>query len=159
MANVNIKFNGKEFLLSCEDRQEDHLEELAIYLKDKLPKVLMLTGKKGIGKFTLVHHLLAYNHDRKNYDQSNYTIMEKNLFLTTPKKNLYNNINYYSGEDKSVKIENIRNLRLNLQKTTIDNKVRFIILDDVEKFNLNCLNALLKTIEEPSIFNHFIDYK
>ena len=27
MANVNIKFNGKEFLLSCDDGQEDHLEE------------------------------------------------------------------------------------------------------------------------------------
>ena len=28
MANVSIKFNGKEFLLSCEDGQEEHLEEL-----------------------------------------------------------------------------------------------------------------------------------
>ena len=35
MANVNIKFNGKEFLLSCEDGQEDHLEELALYLNKK----------------------------------------------------------------------------------------------------------------------------
>ena len=32
MANVNIKFNGKDFLLSCEDGQEDHLEELSINL-------------------------------------------------------------------------------------------------------------------------------
>ena len=32
MANVNIKFNGKDFLLSCEDGQEDHLEELAANL-------------------------------------------------------------------------------------------------------------------------------
>ena len=32
MANVNIKFNGKEFLLSCEDGQEEHLEELVLYL-------------------------------------------------------------------------------------------------------------------------------
>ena len=29
MANVNIKFNGKEYLLSCEDGQEEHLEELS----------------------------------------------------------------------------------------------------------------------------------
>ena len=35
MANVNIKFNGKEFLLSCEDGQEEHLEELALYLNEK----------------------------------------------------------------------------------------------------------------------------
>ena len=35
MANVNIKFNGKEFLLSCEDGQEAHLEELAEQLSQK----------------------------------------------------------------------------------------------------------------------------
>ena len=32
MANVNIKFNGKEYLLSCEDGQEDHLEQLSLSL-------------------------------------------------------------------------------------------------------------------------------
>ena len=37
----------------------------------------------------------------------------------------------------------------------IDNK-RFIILDDVEMFNLNSMNALLKVIEEPSPDNYFI---
>ena len=30
MANVNIKFNGKDFLLSCDDGQEEHLEELSL---------------------------------------------------------------------------------------------------------------------------------
>ena len=35
MANVNIKFNGKDFLLSCDDGQEEHLEELALHLNEK----------------------------------------------------------------------------------------------------------------------------
>ena len=35
MANVSIKFNGKEFLLSCEDGQEEHLEELLIQINKK----------------------------------------------------------------------------------------------------------------------------
>ena len=35
MANVSIKFNGKEFLLSCDDGQEEHLEELLIQLNQK----------------------------------------------------------------------------------------------------------------------------
>ena len=39
MANVNIKFNGKDFLLSCEDGQEGHLEELATNLNDKFEKL------------------------------------------------------------------------------------------------------------------------
>ena len=40
MANVNIKFNGKEFLLSCDDGQEEHLEELSLYLNDKFNTTL-----------------------------------------------------------------------------------------------------------------------
>ena len=39
---------------------------------------------------------------------------------------------------------------------TIDNIKRFVVFDDVEKFNLNSLNGLLKIIEEPGINNHFI---
>ena len=35
MANVSIKFNNKEFLLSCEDGQEEHLEELLIQINQK----------------------------------------------------------------------------------------------------------------------------
>ena len=35
MANVNVKFNNKEFLLSCEDGQEEHLEELSFHLNEK----------------------------------------------------------------------------------------------------------------------------
>ena len=35
MANVNIKFNGKDFLLSCDDGQEEHIEELSVHLNQK----------------------------------------------------------------------------------------------------------------------------
>ena len=43
-----------------------------------------------------------------------------------------------------------------MQKSSIDNSKRFIIFDDVECLNVNCVNALLKTIEEPSDINYFI---
>jgi len=39
MANVNIKFNGKDFLLSCDDGQEEHLENLANHLGNKFDKL------------------------------------------------------------------------------------------------------------------------
>ena len=44
MANVSIKFNNKEFLLSCEDGQEEHLEELLIQINQK-NKELMFNEK------------------------------------------------------------------------------------------------------------------
>ena len=39
-----------------------------LFETNKLPKVLMFTGKKGQGKFTLTHHLIAFIFDKNNYD-------------------------------------------------------------------------------------------
>ena len=47
-------------------------------------------------------------------------------------------------------------LKSKLSKSSISNGKRFIILDDVETFNKNSLNALLKIIEEPSTNDYFI---
>ena len=54
MANVNIKFNGKEFLLSCDDGQEEHLEELSIYLNDKFNDLKNSLGNIGENKLMLI---------------------------------------------------------------------------------------------------------
>ncbi len=54
MANVNIKFNGKEFLLSCEDGQEDHLEELSIHLNKKFENLKSSLGNIGENKLLLI---------------------------------------------------------------------------------------------------------
>ncbi len=40
MANVSIKFNNKEFLLACEDGQEEHLEELLIQINITAVKIM-----------------------------------------------------------------------------------------------------------------------
>ena len=54
MANVNIKFNGKEFLLSCDDGQEEHLEELALYLNEKFADLKNSLGNIGESKLLLI---------------------------------------------------------------------------------------------------------
>ena len=54
MANVNIKFNGKEFLLSCEDGQEEHLEELVLYLNEKFSNLKNSLGNIGESKLLLI---------------------------------------------------------------------------------------------------------
>ena len=54
MANVNIKFNGKEFLLSCEDGQEEHLEELATNLIEKFNNLKTSLGNIGESKLLLI---------------------------------------------------------------------------------------------------------
>ncbi len=54
MANVSIKFNGKEFLLSCEDGQEEHLEELLIQINQKFNNLKNELGNLGENKLLLI---------------------------------------------------------------------------------------------------------
>tara|TARA_A100001015_G_scaffold242103_1_gene276526 strand:- start:37 stop:972 length:936 start_codon:yes stop_codon:yes gene_type:complete len=127
-----------------------------LYLKQNLPKVLMFTGKKGSGKSTLINHFLYSIFDIDNYDKKKFSISENSKFLKQFQNNIYSNIIYINGTDyNSVKIEDIRNLKKQILQSSISKKDRFIILDDIELFNQNSLNALLKIIEEPSQKNYF----
>ena len=54
MANVNIKFNGKEFLLSCDNGQEEHLEELLTHINEKFSKLKNDLGNIGENKLLLI---------------------------------------------------------------------------------------------------------
>ena len=54
MANVNIKFNGKDFLLSCDDGQEEHLEELLTHINQKFSNLKNDLGNIGENKLLLI---------------------------------------------------------------------------------------------------------
>ena len=54
MANISIKFNNKEFLLSCEDGQEEHLEELLIQINQKFNNLKNDLGNLGENKLLLI---------------------------------------------------------------------------------------------------------
>jgi DNA polymerase-3 subunit delta' len=128
-----------------------------LYIKKKFPKVLMLSGKKGCGKSTLLNHLMFYIFDSNNYNETDNELNLKSFFHKQFIDNIFPNIIYLSGTDfKNTKIEDIRNLKKKIFQTSIMNKPRFIIFDDVELFNNNSLNALLKIIEEPSKNNFFL---
>ncbi len=127
-----------------------------LYEKKKLPKVLLLSGNKGFGKSTLINHFLLSIFDKENYNLSENIISGQSLIYNQFKNDIFSNIIYMNGADfSSVKIDDIRNLKLKIFQSTIINKDRFIILDDIELFNNNCVNALLKIIEEPSQGNYF----
>lgn len=129
----------------------------SLYLKDKLPKVLMLSGFKGIGKSTLINHLLFSIFDKQNYNKTKYTLSDSSSLYKKLEGGIFQNILYLKGSDfKSLKVDDIRNLKSIILQSSIINKDRFIILDDIELFNRNSLNALLKVIEEPNKRNYFL---
>ncbi len=72
MANVSIKFNNKEFLLACEDGQEEHLEELLIQINKKFNNLKNDLGNLGENKLlliTAVKIMDEYYETRKKVDQ------------------------------------------------------------------------------------------
>ena len=72
MANVSIKFNGKEFLLSCEDGQEEHLEELLIQINRKFNELKNDLGNLGENKLLLITAVKVmdeYHETKKKVEQ------------------------------------------------------------------------------------------
>ncbi len=80
MANVSIKFNGKEFLLSCDDGQEDHLEELLIQINQKFNELKNDLGNLGENKLLLITAVKVmdeYHETKKKVEQKKIEL--KNL--------------------------------------------------------------------------------
>ena len=72
MANITIKFNGKEFLLSCEDGQEEHLDELSLHLNNRFNKLKNDLGNIGENKLLLITSIKImdeYFETKKKIDQ------------------------------------------------------------------------------------------
>src|SRR6056300_1520377 len=81
MANVSIKFNNKEFLLSCEDGQEEHLEELLIQINQKFNELKNNLGNLGENKLliiTAVKIMDEYYETKKKFEQKKEEIKELN---------------------------------------------------------------------------------
>lgn len=132
-----------------------------LYEKNKLPNKILLSGQKGLGKSTLAYHLINYvlsKDEKYNYDLKNLSINpENNSFKTILNKS---NINFtlidIDPEKKFIDINQIRDLISNLNKSSFNQKPRFILIDNIELLNTNSINALLKTLEEPSTNIYFI---
>ena len=72
MANVNINFNGKEFLLSCDDGQEEHLGELSEHLNKKFSHLKSELGNIGENKLLLITSIKImdeYHETKKKVEQ------------------------------------------------------------------------------------------
>ena len=117
MANVNIKFNGKEFLLSCDDGQEEHLEELSIYLNQKFDDLKSNLGNIGENKLLLITSIKImdeYFETKKKIDQRTVELKE----LTEKFKELKSLIYEYKYQ-KENEISKLNKLEQDL-KTQID---------------------------------------
>ena len=111
MANVNIKFNGKDFLLSCDDGQEEHLEELANHLGSKFDKLKSDLGNIGENKLLLITSIKImdeYFETKKKID-----INRKEITNITEKFKELKSLAYDYKDDKE---NETKKLSLNISK-------------------------------------------
>ncbi len=132
-----------------------------LYKKDNLPNKILLSGEKGIGKSTLAYHLINFvlseNEDHP-YDHENNKINSDNKSYKLIQNK--SNPNFYLidvlEDKKNIDINQIRELIINLNKSSFNKKKRFVLIDNIELLNLNSINALLKILEEPHDNINFI---
>ena len=110
MANVSIKFNNKEFLLSCEDGQEEHLEELLIHINQKFNDLKNNLGNLGENKLlliTAVKIMDEYYETKKKVDQKKNELKDLSNKFKELKSLIYD---YRDKKEEEIKELNINHL-------------------------------------------------
>ena len=141
---------------------EDYFFEfIKLIEENKLPNKILLSGQKGLGKATFSYHLINYvlsSNEEFKYDDKNLVIHPENhSFKTVVNKSNPNFILIDVEKDKkSIDIDQIRKLILNLNKSSLNNKPKFVLIDNIDLLNIFTVNALLKVMEEPLPNVYFI---
>ena len=136
-------------------------ELIRFFNKGSYPNKILFSGQKGIGKSTLAFHFINYVltiNEKHCYDVTNYSIhIESPIFKTIQNKSNTNLITIDVNDDKkSIDINQIRELLITLNKSSFNEKPRFVLIDNIELLNVNSINALLKILEEPNENINFI---
>ena len=145
MANVNIKFNGKEFLLSCDDGQEDHLEELSIQLNIKFNELKNTLVNIGENKLLLITSIKVMD----EYFETKKKINEKKIEL----ENLSNKFRelkklvYEYKDKKEVEINELINNQNRVKDEIIKNK------EEYEKIIENATDQIEKFVQKVNLEN------
>ena len=147
MANISIKFNGKQFLLSCDDGQEEHLEELLIQLNKKFNELKNDLGNLGENKLLLITAVKVmdeYHETKKKVEQKKNELKELSNKFRELKSLVYDyrdkkeeEINQLNDRHNNLKIE-IENNQKNYEKIidqTADEISNFIDKTNLEKLS------------------------
>ena len=136
MANVNIKFNAKDYLLSCDDGQEENLRELANHLNNKFNEFKSKLGNLGENKLLLITSI-------KVIDE--YQDLVKKI---ESKKKEFNNLSEKFKELKSLVIDYKEDKDNEINKLKEDLNKFKIMADENKDIYEKVLETTTESIEE-----------
>ena len=136
MANVNINFNGKDYLLSCDEGQEENLKELADHLNKKFDELKLNLGNIGENKLLLISSI-------KVVDEY-YDLMKK----IESKKNEFNNLSEKFKELKLLVIDYKKGKDNEINKLKEDLNKFKIMVDENKNIYEKMLDTATESIEK-----------
>ena len=145
MANVTIKFNGKEFLLSCEDGQEEHLEELLIQINQKFNSLKNDLGNLGEDKLLLITAVKVmdeYYETKKKVEQK-----KEELKILSNKFRELKSLIYEYKEKKEKEISELNQNHFKLKTEIIDNQKNY------EKLIEEAANEISNFVDKANLEN------
>ena len=145
MANITIKFNGKEFLLSCEDGQEEHLDELSLQLNNRFNKLKNDLGNIGENKLLLITSIKImdeYFETKKKIDQKKQELRD----LSNKFRELKSLVYEYKDK-KEQEIKQLNQEQDNFKKEIEKNK------EDYEKIIEEAADEIENFVQKVSIEN------
>ena len=136
-------------------------EFVDIYNGKRLPNKILFSGKKGIGKSTFALHFINYIFSRNEgnryiLDSCSIDINNKSYKLIS--QNIHPNFYYINKQydKKYIEISEIRNLNNFINKSSFNDNLKIVLIDDIEYLSTSASNSLLKIIEEPNNNVQFI---
>ena len=145
MANVTIKFNGKEFLLSCEDGQEEHLEELLIQINQKFNSLKNDLGNLGENKLLLITAVKVmdeYYETKKKVEQK-----KDELKILSNKFRELKSLIYEYKDKKEKEISELNQNHFKLKTEIIDNQKNY------EKLIEEAANEISNFVDKANLEN------
>ena len=148
MANVSIKFNNKEFLLSCEDGQEEHLEELLIHINQKFNDLKNNLGNLGENKLlliTAVKIMDEYYETKKKVDLKRNELKDLSNKFKELKSLIYD---YRDKKDEEIKELNTNHLNFKNEIEDNHKKYEQLIDDAADEISNFVEKAKLENISQ-----------
>ena len=145
MANITVKFNGKEFLLSCEDGQEEHLDELSLQLNNRFNKLKNDLGNIGENKLLLITSIKImdeYFETKKKIDQKKQELRD----LSNKFRELRSLVYEYKDK-KEEEIKQLNKEQDNFKKEIEKNK------EDYEKIIEEAADKIENFVQKASLEN------
>ena len=148
MANVSIKFNNKEFLLSCEDGQEEHLEELLIHINQKFNDLKTNLGNLGENKLlliTAVKIMDEYYETKKKVDQKKNELKDLSSKFKELKSLIYD---YRDKKDQEINQLNTNHLNFKNEIEVNQKKYEKLIDEAADEISNFVEKAKLENISQ-----------